>query len=66
VDVAAGIALGGLAHFAFVASSRITTPASATFGAPGLALFGAVAALFYAGLYGAYKLGVAPWTWAIG
>ena len=66
VDVAAGIALGGLAHFAFVASSKITAPASATFGAPGLALFGAVVALFYAGLYCAYKVGVAPWTWAIG
>lgn len=66
VDVAAGIALGGVAHLAFVASSKTTAPASAMFGAPGLALFGALVALFYAGLYGAYKVGVAPWTWAIG
>jgi hypothetical protein len=39
---------------------------SGTFGGPGLALFGALVSLFYAGLYGAYLVGVEPWTWPIG
>ncbi len=66
LDVAGGLGLGGFAHLAFVARSQATDLARATFGVRGFALFGALVALFYAGLYGAYELGIAPWTWAIG
>ena len=66
VDAVAGIALGGLAHFVFVSSRNTSAAVGATFGAAGLALFGALVVLFYAGLYGACLVGVDPWTWAIG
>jgi len=66
LDTAAGIALGGIAHRAFVARRGFTARATANFGARGLAYFAALVAMFYAGLYGAYRLGVDPWTWAIG
>lgn len=66
LDVVGGLGLGGLAHLAFVARTKPTDPTRATFGVRGFALFGALVALFYAGLYGAYELGITPWTWAIG
>jgi PAP2 superfamily len=66
VDAPAGIALALLAHFAIVARGNGASVDTGTFGGPGLALFGALVSLFYAGLYGAYLVGVEPWTWPIG
>ncbi len=64
VDAVAGIALAGVAHRVFVARARGSAPAA--YGARGLVLFGTLVALFYAGLYCAYLVGVDPWTWTIG
>ena len=66
VDAVAGIALAALAHRAFVSSQPVPTAALATFGARGIVLFGALVALFYAGLYGAYLVGLDPWSFSIG
>ena len=65
-DVVAGIALGALAHFAIVAHSGASQRDRAELVGHGLALFAALVALFYAGLYGAYLARVEPWTWTIG
>ena len=61
-DVAAGLGLGGLAHRVFVAGANRKDRANASFGARGLVFLAALVALFYAGLYAAYALGVDPWT----
>lgn len=66
VDVVAGIALGGLAHLAFVARGEESTRGDRSFGSSGIARFASLVAVFYAALYGAYRAGVDPWTWAIG
>jgi hypothetical protein len=66
VDAVAGVALAALVHFAVLGRGRAASPQAAGFGAPGLALFGALVALFYGGLYAGYALGLAPWTWFVG
>ena len=40
--------------------------AEESFGAAGLALFGALVAAFYSGLYAAYLADIDPWAWGIG
>jgi hypothetical protein len=65
-DVPAGIALGALAYVAIVARGAGARAARDTFGSTGLALYAALVALFYAGLFAAYIVGVEPWTWPIG
>lgn len=67
VDAVAGLALAALVHTALVARPRVpVTAADATFGVRGIALFAGLVALFYAGLYGAYLVGVDPWSHSIG
>ena len=66
VDVAAGLFLGGLAHRVCVAPRAAPSAAAASFGAVGLALFGALVAVFYSGLYVAYLADIDPWAWGIG
>ena len=65
-DAVAGVALAVAVHLAIV--GRGTTPRSQGigFGAPGVALFGALVALFYGGLFAGYALGLTPWTWFVG
>jgi hypothetical protein len=64
LDALAGVALAVGMDVAFVARSPRTGDEFA--GAPGVAGFAALVALFYAGLYGAYRIGVTPWTGWIG
>jgi hypothetical protein len=66
LDAAAGVALAGSAHLGLVARAAQELPGEPSFGARGVALFAALVALFYGALYGAYLVGLAPWTWAIG
>lgn len=66
LDALAGVALAGSAHLALVARAPSERSGDASFGARGAGLFGVLVALFYGGLYGAYLLGLSPWTWAIG
>lgn len=66
VDALAGVGLALLVHRAVVARGARPTQASGSLGVRGIALFGALVALFYAGLFGAYLVGVDPWSWAIG
>jgi hypothetical protein len=66
VDAVAGIGLALLAQRAFVARGPRPASAAATFGSRGIALFGVLVALFYAGMYGAYLVGVDPWRFSIG
>lgn len=66
VDALAGVALAALAQRAIVTRARPAFADGEGFGSVGLALFAALVALFYAGLYGAYLVGVEPWTWGIG
>lgn len=64
-DVIAGVALGALAYAAIVARGN-GRERRETFGGAGLALYAALIALFYAGLFAAYVVGVEPWTGSIG
>ncbi len=66
LDALAGVALAAAAHFAFVARAAPEQPGDPSFGARGVALYAGLVALFYGGLYGSYRLGLAPWTWLIG
>jgi len=66
VDAVAGVGLAALAHVAIVARGGDALAAGKPFSGAGLALFAALVALFYGGLYVAYLVGVEPWTWAIG
>lgn len=66
-DAAAGLALAAVVHFAIVGRRNADDSSRALgFGAPGLALFGLLVALFYGGLFAGYALGLAPWTWFVG
>ncbi len=66
VDALAGVALAVLVQRAIVVRPRPAFGDGEGFGEAGVALFAALVALFYAGLYGAYLVGVTPWTWGIG
>jgi hypothetical protein len=66
LDALAGLALAGAAHAAVVARAPRAGTRAASFGARGAACFAVLVALFYAGLYGSYLVGLAPWTWWIG
>ncbi len=66
VDTGAGLILAGFVHRSCVASFRASAPADGSFGAKGMALFGALVTVFYAGLYAAYRIGIEPWAWSIG
>jgi len=66
LDALGGVVLAATAHLAFVARAPQAEPGDPSFGAPGIALYAALVALFYGGLYGAYLVGLAPWTWWIG
>jgi hypothetical protein len=65
-DALAGIALGALAYAAIVARRSVARGKDASFAGAGLARYAVLVALFYAGLYAAYAVGVEPWTWPIG
>ena len=66
VDALAGVALALLVARVAIFRPRARPLVDASFGVRGVAWFGALLALFYAGLYAAYLVGVEPWSTAIG
>jgi hypothetical protein len=65
-DAVAGVVLAALVHFAVVGRGRPSSARPVGFGAPGLAFFAALVALFYGALFAGYALGLTPWTWFVG
>lgn len=66
VDALAGVALALLVARVVIFRTRPRPLPDASTGARGVAWFAALVALFYAGLYAAYLVGVEPWSAAIG
>jgi len=62
VDAAAGIALAGVSHAAFVRPFAVPPGERAGRGPASLAAFAAFLAALYLALYGAYRAGFEPWA----